>query len=285
MFILASSEACGLISETTVNFIASLIKAIKYLVPILLIVMGSLDFVKATLSQKDDELKDAKTKFINKLVAGIAVFFVFSFVTWLVNLLAENFGIKSLECVNSFLSGSYKESDIDDMSGNKFEQCLRECKEEYGENAQAYGACSTGKCNQYTTTKKGKTTTTATTTTTDKHQQEMCYSECQEKKQIHFKNECVNAMNTNGKYELACASLENKLNKGDTWINCEDVTMEQAKLANAETEYSEYKQYEKQYGVISYDNTEKDKTCNTFADNAVNNQNKKDEYCQWICNH
>ena len=170
MFILASSEACGLISETTVNFIASLIKAIKYLVPILLIVMGSLDFVKATLSQKDDELKDAKTKFINKLVAGIAVFFVFSFVTWLVNLLAENFGIKSLECVNSFLSGSYKESDIGDMSGNKFEQCQKNCEEKTGGNEQAYSACISSNCNKYTTTKK------ETTTMTTANSIEECYS-------------------------------------------------------------------------------------------------------------
>lgn len=160
MFILASSEACGLISETTVNFIASLIKAIKYLVPILLIVMGSLDFVKATFSQKDDELKDAKTKFINKLVAGIAVFFVFSFVTWLVNLLAENFGIKSLECVNSFLSGSYKESDIDDMSGNKFEQCQKNCEEKSGGNATGYNECIKTCGTPNTTTKKETTSVT-----------------------------------------------------------------------------------------------------------------------------
>ncbi len=169
MFILASDEACGLISETTVYFIASLIKAIKYLVPILLIVMGSLDFVKATFSQKDDELKDAKTKFINKLVAGIAVFFVFSFVTWLVNLLAENFGIKSLECVNSFLSGSYKESDIGDISGNKFEQCQKNCEEKSGGNATGYSACLSSNCNKYTTT---------TTTTTINSNKETCFTKC-----------------------------------------------------------------------------------------------------------
>lgn len=212
MFILASSEACGLISETTVNFIASLIKAIKYLVPILLIVMGSLDFVKATISQKDDELKDAKTKFINKLVAGIAVFFVFSFVTWLVNLLAENFGIKSLECVNSFLSGSYKESEIKNISGNNFEQCQKNCEKKSGGNATGYNECIKT-CGTPNTTKNNDKTSNTT--------KKECF--CKTVNEYTTSDECIKIHNANAQrncgqkaYDDCMSRCDNRYNQGSS---------------------------------------------------------------------
>lgn len=148
-------SACGdILSTQTTNFIASLIKAIKYLVPILLIIMGSLDFVKATYAQKDDELNNAKTKLIQKIIAGVAVFFVFTLVTWIVKLLNENFGIQSLSCVNSFLNGSYSGSN---------EEIIDYCSQ-HSNNDTAYQQCLKSKGYNPTTSTTTKTTRTTSYT-------------------------------------------------------------------------------------------------------------------------
>ena len=62
MFFLDGGSGCGdVLSAQTTNFIGSLVKVIKTLVPIILIIMGSLEFAKATVAQNDDGLKKAKT--------------------------------------------------------------------------------------------------------------------------------------------------------------------------------------------------------------------------------
>ena len=52
-----TNSGCGLIPNATVQFIANLVDVIKVLVPILLILMGSLDFAKAVISGKEDGMK------------------------------------------------------------------------------------------------------------------------------------------------------------------------------------------------------------------------------------
>ena len=70
----------GWIPNTTINFIANIIGIIKIFVPLLIIIMGSIDFAKAVMSQKEDEIKKSQTNFIQKLIAGVAVFFVMIFI-------------------------------------------------------------------------------------------------------------------------------------------------------------------------------------------------------------
>ena len=74
MLILGSG--CGWIPNATVNFIANIVGIIKVFVPLLIIIMGSIDFAKAIMSQKEDDIKKSQTNFIQKLIAGAAVFFV-----------------------------------------------------------------------------------------------------------------------------------------------------------------------------------------------------------------
>ena len=49
--------------------------AVKILVPILLIVFGSINFGKAVISSKDDEIKKAGKSLVIKAIAGILIFF------------------------------------------------------------------------------------------------------------------------------------------------------------------------------------------------------------------
>lgn len=56
--------------------IDSILLYIRIIVPILIILLGSLDFAKAVLSGKEDEMKKAQTTFMKRLIAGVVVFFV-----------------------------------------------------------------------------------------------------------------------------------------------------------------------------------------------------------------
>ena len=55
-------------------------------IPILLIVMGSIDLGKAVMSSDDKEIKGATGKLIKRAIAAVAVFFVTTIVTLLMNL-------------------------------------------------------------------------------------------------------------------------------------------------------------------------------------------------------
>ncbi len=58
-------------------------------IPIILILMGTLDLGKAVLSNDDKEIKGATSKLIKRAIAAVAVFFVFTIVSvvmgWLSN--------------------------------------------------------------------------------------------------------------------------------------------------------------------------------------------------------
>ena len=55
-------------------------------VPIILIIMGAIDLGKAVLSSDDKEIKGATGKLIKRCIAAVAVFFVVTIVTLLMNL-------------------------------------------------------------------------------------------------------------------------------------------------------------------------------------------------------
>lgn len=55
-------------------------------IPIILIVMGSIDLGKAVLSSDDKEIKGATSKLIKRAIAAVAVFFVTTIVSLLMNL-------------------------------------------------------------------------------------------------------------------------------------------------------------------------------------------------------
>lgn len=58
-------------------------------VPILLIVMGSIDLGKAVLSSDDKEIKGATGKLIKRAIAAVAMFFVTTIVSLLMGLFAK----------------------------------------------------------------------------------------------------------------------------------------------------------------------------------------------------
>lgn len=57
-------------------------------IPIILIILGSIDLGKAVIASKEDEVKKAKQAFIRRLLYAIAVFAVVWFVTFIFDTLS-----------------------------------------------------------------------------------------------------------------------------------------------------------------------------------------------------
>lgn len=79
-------------------------------IPILLIIMGSIDLGKAVLSSDDKEIKGATGKLIKRAIAAVAVFFVATIVSLLMNMFST--------------SGADKNSNVStSTSGNSWTDC------------------------------------------------------------------------------------------------------------------------------------------------------------------
>ena len=59
---------------------------LKILIPIILIVFGSIDFGKAMLSSKDDEIKKSAKTLVMRAIAGIIIFFIPTILSFVVSL-------------------------------------------------------------------------------------------------------------------------------------------------------------------------------------------------------
>jgi len=68
-------KPCGF-SSKLINFIANIVKWGKYLIPVIVIVLGILDFIKAIATDKEDEMKKAQSKFIRRLIAAALIFII-----------------------------------------------------------------------------------------------------------------------------------------------------------------------------------------------------------------
>lgn len=101
-------ESVGIdIDSKITNAVHLIILIIQVAVPVLLVIFGSIDFVKAIVQSKEDEIKKGQQTFIKRLIAGILVFFVIAIVKLIVSFAAEGNDKNTIvDCVNCFLSGA-----------------------------------------------------------------------------------------------------------------------------------------------------------------------------------
>ncbi|MBR6690826.1 MAG: hypothetical protein IKL65_05790 [Bacilli bacterium] len=89
---------CGF-SQKLIHFIANIIKWAKYLIPVIVIIFGILDFIKALSSNKDDAMKKAQGHFIKRLIICALIFiipFIIEFVLDKMGFAANGCGIIDL---------------------------------------------------------------------------------------------------------------------------------------------------------------------------------------------
>lgn len=62
---------CGIFGEGTWNFIQRVYTVIRILVPVLIIVLGIIDFLKVVFTGEDKDLKTSGKRFLKRIIAGI----------------------------------------------------------------------------------------------------------------------------------------------------------------------------------------------------------------------
>ncbi|UKI27586.1 MAG: hypothetical protein L6V91_03000 [Bacilli bacterium] len=86
MYLLAGADICSNPSLAPLwNIVGTVINIIWIGVPILLIILGSIDLGKAVISSKEDEVKKAKKSLLNRLIYAVLVFCV----VWIVQIVMD----------------------------------------------------------------------------------------------------------------------------------------------------------------------------------------------------
>lgn len=84
-----------LFDSSIMEIINDILKYPRYIVPALILLLGTLDFFKAVIAGKEDEMKKAQSTFIKRVIIGVAVFLVPVFINaiiWLANLAWKGLG-------------------------------------------------------------------------------------------------------------------------------------------------------------------------------------------------
>ena len=84
------------------------ITIIQIAVPVILVVVGSLDLFKGVTAGKEDEIKKGQQTFIKRLVIGALIFFIIVIVKFLVSVVASGSDTNIIECIDCFLSEKCK---------------------------------------------------------------------------------------------------------------------------------------------------------------------------------
>ncbi len=279
MYILGSG--CGWIPDAPIKFMYHIINLIKNLTPVVLIIMGSLDFGKAVMSQKEDEIKKAQGAFIKKLIAGAAVFFVVVFARWVLTII-DNTGqvdtSNAFKCVSLLLKGSYSADDkkyYDDPNTNttkptttedNYINCYNNCKQ--------YSGIAQSEC-----LKSCKTTTTT-------NQREDCLvvnakkiEECIKQnsgntaQQFYnydsFYNSCISSFENQGDFTNACIQLEDCMDSIYGIDNlCEELTYS-SEYDKCENQFDSYNNYANKYGSYTDTFDQYNEQCHQYANKKV----------------
>lgn len=102
-------QACGFdyMPAKLPDFTSGLYNVIKLLVPILLIIMGMIDFTKAVMASDEKKMKESQKKFINRLIAGVVVFLIMAVVQFVFKQIDTTTEYKNgfANCINCILNG------------------------------------------------------------------------------------------------------------------------------------------------------------------------------------
>ena len=100
-----ASQICNMLDADLIRFIHNIIVIIKIAVPIILVILGMLDFAKGVTSGKEDEIKKGQGIFIKRLIAGACVFFVVTIVQLVMSFVSSDDN-SFWNCANQILNGT-----------------------------------------------------------------------------------------------------------------------------------------------------------------------------------
>lgn len=110
--------------ENLVKLISIAITAIQVVTPLILIVTGMVDFLKATTSSNEDGIKKAQQTFVRRLIAGAAVFFIILIVKIVVGLVNTKDSGNAIKCIDSILNFKSYDDQRDEAIENTASSCI-----------------------------------------------------------------------------------------------------------------------------------------------------------------
>ena len=91
------------IPKAVPKVISIIYTVIQIAVPIILVVVGSIDLIKGVVAQKEDEIKKNRQIFFKRLITAAIIFLIFMFVKLIISLVADNSSNKILDCAECFI--------------------------------------------------------------------------------------------------------------------------------------------------------------------------------------
>ncbi len=92
--------------STFIRLVHTIYNFLQFLVPLVVIILGILDLVKAITSQKEDEIKKGQSTFFKRLIGAVMVFFVFAIVKLVISIVSSMADTQIIPCINCFLQGT-----------------------------------------------------------------------------------------------------------------------------------------------------------------------------------
>lgn len=92
---------CSIFRDTkTAELVKKIVTMIKFAIPILVVILGIMDFITVVLSGEEKSMKEAGNRFIKRMVAGLLVIFVPAIIEFLIDLsgVLEPYGIQEIFC-------------------------------------------------------------------------------------------------------------------------------------------------------------------------------------------
>ena len=105
----ATKVSCGNVTgipEKIPELTSFAVTLIQIAVPVILVVMGSLDLFKGITAQKEDEIKKGQQVFIKRLIVAAMIFFVIVIGKFLISVVANSNSADIISCIDCFLSGT-----------------------------------------------------------------------------------------------------------------------------------------------------------------------------------
>ena len=83
-----TTDTCTRLKEP-LQFIGKIVRIVKILIPIVIIVLGVIDFFKAILGSKDDEIKKSARSLLMRTIAGVVIFFIPTIISVVFSLISD----------------------------------------------------------------------------------------------------------------------------------------------------------------------------------------------------
>ncbi len=83
------------------TFLGNLMDILKIVIPIIIVIIGSVDLVKAVVAQKDDEIKKGYLVLLKRIIIGVVIFFIPGVVNLILNM-ANGDSVNKNMCMSCF---------------------------------------------------------------------------------------------------------------------------------------------------------------------------------------